>query len=84
MAPHDSHIDGCSICQMIAASKENEKVIYEDDQWLCSHCEPAPLAGWIMFYSQARKRGRRCHSRPPSAVMHRESLYKSEQGETYP
>ena len=36
---------------------DEEAIIWEDSRWLCAHCSPAPLVGWLMFYSQRHVQG---------------------------
>lgn len=55
MAPHADQDAECSICANVAASGPD--TIWEDSRWLCAHCDPAPLPGWLMFYSQRHVQG---------------------------
>ena len=36
---------------------DEDAIIWEDSRWLCAHCSPAPLVGWLMFYSQRHVQG---------------------------
>ena len=55
MAPHAEQDPECAICATVAASGPD--TIWEDSRWLCAHCAPAPLPGWLMFYSQRHVQG---------------------------
>eukprot|EP01043_Picozoa_sp_COSAG02_P042082 COSAG02_NODE_3546_length_6583_cov_2.799661_5_plen_222_part_00 len=55
MAPHADQDAECAICSTVAASGPD--TIWEDSRWLCAHCSPAPLPGWLMFYSQRHVQG---------------------------
>eukprot|EP01052_Picozoa_sp_SAG31_P074374 SAG31_NODE_33488_length_343_cov_0.840164_1_plen_51_part_10 len=36
---------------------EEESILWEYSRWLVCRCSPAPLVGWLMFYSQRHVQG---------------------------
>jgi diadenosine tetraphosphate (Ap4A) HIT family hydrolase len=46
---------------------DEEAIIWEDSRWLVAHCSPAPLLGWLMFYSQRHVQGP-AHFNPDESV----------------